>query len=235
MAGHTISHASGLWMGNARHPLQSRRGVGPLGNVVFHDYGVLAAADASGISTGQLVSATAAGTALTITSGTASELAVGRGVRITASGTGASGAINFDLTGTDIYGLVMFETVTGASASGGAVSNSKKAFASVTAATVSGAALATTITVNLGWSDVLGLPFVALDTNFVQAMGATGVDGPMTFVAAATGLNGATDGDVRGTIDHSDALATSFRPTLFMHVNDPTTVTGAYGQAQATG
>ena len=235
MAGHTISHASGLWMGNARHQLQSRRGVGPLANFIFHDYGFLSVADADGITSAQLPSATVAGTALTVTSGAASELSVGRGLRFNASGAGASGTLSYSITGTDIYGHIMFETVTGGGASGGSVSNGKKAFSTVTSFVTGTNGTATTVTIEFGWSDVLGLPFVSTDRNFLLPMGATGEDAAATFVAAATGANGATDGDIRGTIDMSNALATTFRPTVFMHVNDPTTVTGAYGQAQATG
>jgi len=97
------------------------------------------------------------------------------------------------LTGTDVYGAALTETI---ALNGTSTVNGKKAFKTITQAAVSAA---TAGNLSVGSTDILGLPYrvdsraqllVYWDTAFVT----TG-----TFVAAVSTTATATTGDVRGT------------------------------------
>lgn len=121
--------------------------------------------------------------------------AVARNIRVTSNGTDTSGA--FLVSGYDIYGYQMSESITG---SAGGVASGKKAFKYITSVTPTGTIASTLVSVGTG--DVYGLPVCATNVAYVNfwwnsAQIVTGT----TFVAAdTTSPATSTTGDVRGTI-----------------------------------
>ena len=132
------------------------------------------------------------------------------------------------VTGTDVYGIPMTETI---AFNGTTTVNGKKAFKTVTRVAIS-AALAGNASV--GTTDIFGLPIRADSRNYVLTAwnGAFVTTG--TFVAAdTTSPATATTGDVRGTFAVPNAADGVKRLTLWVFVVDDDTQTGLYGVAQA--
>lgn len=131
------------------------------------------------------------------------------------SGEAVAGVVT--VTGTDWQGNAMTETIT---LNGTTVVPGKKAFATVTAATVVGDSGAGFI---IGFGDVLGLPFyldsvdavlLELEDNVAATAG--------TFVKGVDTVASATTGDVRGTYDPNSATDGAANFALYLAVNDPT-------------
>lgn len=174
----------------------------------------------------------AAGTSLT--SGTINDngttrtvivMDVPRNLRFTSSANDTG--ITFTVTGFDVYGAPMTETITGANG----IASGRKAFKYVLAVTASGASAGT---VAIGTGDVLGLPFRVNDASYVVSVkwAATLAADAGTFVAADTATATATTGDVRGTYIPSSASNASRRLTIVTLVADIDTGAGAYGVTQ---
>lgn len=168
---------------------------------------------------------------LTINGGQASggvaTFAVARCVSIVSSNAGDT-TQTATVTGTDVYGIPMTETI---AFNGTTTVNGKKAFKTVTRVAIS-AALAGNASV--GTTDIFGLPIRADSRNYVLTAwnGAFVTTG--TFVAAdTTSPATATTGDVRGTFAVPDAANGTKRLTLWVFVVDDDTQTGLYGVAQA--
>lgn len=142
---HNVSHADAVFMNGAYHPgvyaTNQRRG-GPIGNLVQIELGTPTVGAVDTVAAAQAVAA-----AGYLTLGGLTTLDVARAVSITASGNSA--AVVFTITGTDIHGIPVVETITGVNANTVA---GKKAFKTITSVHASAAA---TGNVSVGDTDVL--------------------------------------------------------------------------------
>jgi hypothetical protein len=152
---------------------------------------------------------------------------------IIATSTTAAADTVFTITGYDQYKMKMKEYFTIASA--GASAAGKKAFKYVSSIAIYSAGDITTDTVDVGFGDVLGLPYCLMaksDLNQVwfnevlETTAATAVIGDTTTATATTG-------DVRGTIDLNSATDGS-AISVYMRL-DPSTKETAAGVAQYAG
>jgi hypothetical protein len=118
---------------------------------------------------------------------------IARNIRITSGGVDTG--ITFTVSGYDLYGYPMTETITGAS---GGIAAGKKAFKFVTAIVQSGAVAST---MSVGTGDVFGLPLLSSFWGDVSIIwNAAWVTAATGYVAAVTTSPAtATTGDVRGT------------------------------------
>lgn len=153
-------------------------------------------------------------------------LDVPRAITITGTAGGVT-AVNFTVTGYDVYFQPMTQTFLGPAAT--ATTTSLKAFKYISSIT---SAATTTAAVTIGTSDVMGLPylmtlwddFLSVTANSVKLTAATG------FVAGVvTSPNTAALGDVRGTYALQTASDGTKRFTFYMNVQDPNTAEGSYG------
>jgi hypothetical protein len=115
---------------------------------------------------------------------------------VTITSAGVDTGITFTVSGFDFYGAALTSTVTGTS---GSVATTKKAFASVTKITASGA---TASTVTAGTADTFGMPVAVLDKGYVGSIGwanSLGFDAGTFTAADTTSPATAATGDVRGT------------------------------------
>jgi hypothetical protein len=151
-----------------------------------------------------------------IVSGGVARLDVPRNVTLTVATTDHS-ARTITVTGTDVYGNVVRENIAGPNAN---TVQGKKAFTTVTAATVDGAVA--TNGISIGFGDVLGLPvFLPGTAHVVREIqdGAPATAG--TVVAGDSALATATTGDVRGTYDPNAACDGDKVFELFVMLADP--------------
>lgn len=188
--------------------------------MLYKDFGAVAAAVSNGVSASQSVASGAAALINgSLASGGVATFATPRNVVAAWTGTAV-----LTVTGTDEYGSI----VTEASASGTSLAG-KKAFKTVTSAVfTTGAVTGATI----GSGDVLGLPF-RVDANGLVAARASNAIDAGTFVAAdTTSPATATTGDVRGTFDPAVALNGTNRVAVVIVCADPSTKIGAYGVKQ---
>lgn len=183
------------------------KGVGPLGRIYVYDQvpatvsTVNLAAGQTLAGAGNLVLAAAAGvTAVVVNGQTRYQFDVPRGVSLTS--TANLSAVNFTVSGYDVYGQPMTSTIAGPNAN---TVNTPKAFYQVTNIAAS-AAVATAV--SAGSSDVFGLPVITPDAGYVASVkwaGALAQDaGTFTKADATTPATAAT-GDVRGTYKPSSA------------------------------
>lgn len=185
--------------------------------MLFVDYGAVAAAVAAGVCASQASSAALLINGSAASGGTVT-FATPRNVVAAWTGTAV-----FTVTGTDEYGSIISES----SASGTSFAG-KKAFKTVTAASVNAAVTALTA----GSGDVLGLP-VRVDANGLIAARASNAIDAGTFVPAdTTSPATATTGDVRGTFDPAVALNGTNRVSVTVVCANPETKVGAYGVKQ---
>lgn len=183
--------------------------------------------DADGIAAAQAVAG--AGN-LTINGALASSgtvtLDVPRAVEIDSSNAGDT-TQTATVYGTDVYGVSMTETIAfnGTTAVAG-----QKAFKTVTRVAISAACAGN---VNVGTTDVFGLPFRVDSRNYCL----TAWDGAFvttgTFAAADTTTATATTNDVRGTYLVPSAADGTKRLTVWMYIESADTGTGLYGVTQA--
>jgi len=136
-------------------------------------------------------------------------VSIARNVVIVSNGNDTTGT--FAVSGFDLYGFPMNETIAGSSAT---TANGKKAFKYIKSVTPAGTLNSTGVTVGTG--DVFGFPLRADDFGHINLVYAgvlsTGAAG--TFTAAVTTAATATSGDVRGTF----ALATASNGTSLLVV-----------------
>jgi len=140
-------------------------------------------------------------------------------------------AMSVTVTGFDVYGQMMKETLSVAATGTDTPAAGLKAFKHILSIAVTSAGNATTNTLNMGWGDVLGLPFKAdykadvLRVSFNDAW-----DDSATIGAADDSTPTATTGDVRGTVDTNSASDGS-RVIVWMKVDGSSKDT-LVGQAQ---
>lgn len=144
-------------------------------------------------------------------------------------------AMTIVVSGYDQYGEAMSELLTIAATGTSQTAAGKKAFKYILSIAITSAGNATTNTLDLGWGDVLGLPyrlaaksdFFTNGTYFNEVLEGTA---PTLVVADATTATNAT-GDVRGTIDLNSALDGS--AVSVWYKTDPTSTETLFGITQA--
>lgn len=145
-------------------------------------------------------------------------------------------AMTITVTGTDVYGEAMTELITVVATGTSTAYNGTKAFKTVTSIAVTAAADAEANTLNMGFGDVLGIPYVLTHESDVLGFYADTTEEKLASVfVAADATNPATNatGDVRGTVNPDTTLDGSVQFWLWMHVQDTGTDTGLAGITQA--
>lgn len=140
------------------------------------------------------------------------------------------------ITGYDVWGQKMAELFTITAGTTSKTATGKKAFKTILSIAFTAAGNAEANTANLGWGDVLGLPYalagksdiVAWFENDAQVL-------PTTVVVADSTTATASTGDVRGTI--APTAATDGTKTYFAWINvaDKSTTNGLKGYDQYSG
>ena len=236
----TIIAAGNALLGD---PSPMPSGVGPLGRIYVFDV-VPQAASTSNVAASQTPAA--AGN-LTLTAGagvksvvrtdgvTVLQLDCPRALSVT-TGTGTTVSSNFTVSGYDFYGQPMSEVIVSGSVAS-TTTNGKKAFYQIT--TIAGSA-ATTSTIVMGTTQLIGLPVRVADGSYIAHVGwSTGfaID-TGTLAIAATVTATSTTGDVRGTFSPSSAPDGIKRLVLgillpAIAVGPNATRAGAFGVTQA--
>lgn len=204
------------------------RGIGPLGrSLVYHlTPAALATANIAALQT------TAGAGSLTLTAGAGVTRVVdGNGVAryqldvprcISFTSAANISAVNFTVSGYDLYGQPMTQTLAGPNAN---TVNTTKAFYQVTSVAVSAAVGTNT---SVGTSDIFGMPVLVSDLAFIERVGwnntlaanaATAVKGDATSPATAA------TGDVRGTVSQAGAASDGAK-TLVVVIGLPGTAVG---------
>lgn len=211
---HNVSHADAVFMGGAYHAgvfsMNQRKG-SPIGNLVQVELGTPTVGADNTIATDQAVAAAGYLTLDGLTT-----LDVARAVSITAAGNSAT--VVFTVTGTDIHGIPVVETITGVNANTVA---GKKAFKTITSVYASAAA---TGDVSVGDTDAIGLPYRLnrLADLLAQFADDTEESASSTIVAGVATAATATTGDVRGTINPDTTLDGSVAIIVWMRVDGRT-------------
>ena len=152
---------------------------------------------------------------------------------LTAAVTHASSAVamTITVTGFDVYGQMMKETLSTAATGQSQSATGKKAFKYILSIAITSAGNATTNTLSMGWADVLGLPLkAAAKSDVMQVWFNDALDASAAVVKADDTTPSATTGDVRGTVDTNSAADGS---AVFVYMRpDPTTKEALYGIAQ---
>jgi hypothetical protein len=241
----TVSSGTIVASGNALlgDPSPMPLGVGPLGRIYVFDV-VPQAASTSNIAASQTPAA--AGN-LTLTAGagnrsvvrtdgtTVLQLDCPRALSVT-TGTGTTVSSNFTVSGYDFYGQPMSEVIVSGSVAS-TTTNGKKAFYQIT--TIAGSA-ATTSTIVMGTTQLLGLPVRVTDGSYIAHVGwnsSFAID-TGTLAVAVTATATTTTGDVRGTFSPSSAPDGIKRLILgillpAIAVGPNATRAGAFGVTQA--
>lgn len=176
-------------------------------------------ADADGVTSAQLLAA--AGN-LTLdgpsVSGGVAVLDVPRNFTLTVATTNQSG-VTFTVTGTDVYGNTMVETLAGPNNNTVA---GKKAFKTITQ--VAASAAVATNGVSVGFGDVLGLPvYLPSAAHVVSEVedGAAASSGTIVAGLSPATVSTATTADVRGTYDPNSAADGAKAFELFVLLSEP--------------
>lgn len=144
-------------------------------------------------------------------------------------------AMTVIVAGFDEYGEAMTELFTFGASAQDVVVAGKKAFKHIRSFTIASGGNATANTLNMGWGNVLGLPYRLNHASdlFSAFAGGTSELGDSTVVAgdAQTATN--ATGDVRGTITFDTAANGTAVFNAWMHVADPNTKSGLVGVSQA--
>jgi hypothetical protein len=145
-------------------------------------------------------------------------------------------AMTILVTGTDTYGEAMSELITVAATGTSEIDDGIKAFKTVTSIAITAAADAEANTLNMGFGDVLGLPYKLEGEYDVLAQYADTTEEKLASVwvaAVATDPATTTTGDVRGTVNPDTACDGSVNYYVWMKVDDVSTKTGLGGVLQA--
>jgi hypothetical protein len=194
---------------NLADPSQMDLGVGPMGRVYVWDTVALqlnaanvcaSSAPAAAGSLALLTTSTLGGRYVQRADGVnVVQLDVPRALQVNTSTTARAVTV----TGYDIYGQLMSETITVVTQA--TPVSGKKAFFQISGATISGSATAVTV----GTTDVLGIPVRVTDGSYIAHVGfndSFAIDAGTLVKADQTNPATATTGDVRGTFDPTTAL-----------------------------
>jgi hypothetical protein len=222
----TISHADELYHGDvhyANYTPDGRRGV-ILSHLVAVSLGSPTTQDTDGICDGVTCSTTAA-TAITLLTDT---LDVPRNLIVDSSdSTEVDGVVT--ITGADEYGEVMVEKIT---ANGTTAVSGKKAFKTLTSISVAACTAAGTI--DIGWGNVLGLPYRVDAKKDIYSPQADGSVEDFTVVVADTDQD-ATSGDCRGTYTPATTPNNVVEFSCLIHLDDFSTKEAVFGYDQYAG
>lgn len=162
-------------------------------------------------------------------------LDVPRNITTINADSGTTAALTITINGYDMYKQPMSETITSSATATSVVADGLKAFKYIYSFVITSAANATANTLNMGWGDVLGLPyalplksdFLTNGTYFNEVLEATA---PTVVKADATTAT-ATTGDVRGTVDLSSATNSS--AISVWYATNPASNVALFGVTQA--
>lgn len=219
-----ITRGSSLSYGKAYYPRANSKPGLPIDPLNFKDYGVIAAADADGVSASQSV--TVASTPLALINGALASSGVATFAtprNVVAAWTGTA---VITITGTDEYGAILIES----SASGTSLTG-KKAFKTITSVSLS--ADVTGLTVGSGV--VIGLPHRVDRGCLIMAKVDNATDAATFVPAVTTNPATATTGDVRGTVSFSSAPNDARAYTVLYKIASVASKVGAYGVDQYDG
>lgn len=152
---------------------------------------------------------------------------------ITVATTTAAAQTVVTITGYDEYGAKLVETIT--IALGGTAGAGKKAFKYVASIAIYSAGDITTDTIDIGFGDVLGLPYrLAAKANLLSTWFNDVQETTLpTVVLADATTPSATTGDVRGTVDLNSASNGS--AIVLYAVFDPSSTASLFGKTQYGG
>ena len=249
MSEHTISHADALFWGNSKKlGGDDKRGVpmtpiyqADLGAPITLDVnGLLIAATSTELPDTETVTYTFAddgGTSPLDGANQTGILDVARNITTLTTHSSSIVAMTVVITGEDEYGEALVEKLTIAATGTSAADNGIKAFKSVSTIAITAAADAEANTLNVGFGDVLGLPFRLSGEYDVLASYADATEelASATVVAAVTTTATSTTGDVRGTVLPNTATDGSVNFRVWMKVNGVATDAEAYGVTQYGG
>ncbi len=229
---HRISNTDDLRSGNAVSPNRDRTGV-PLAGaegqaLIVISLGAPIASDVDGICAAQAVAGAANATINgALASSGAVTLDVPRGVQVDSSDAGDT-TQTVTITGTDVYGQSMVETI---ALNGTTDVLGLKAFKTVTQVAVS-AALAGNLTV--GTTGKLGLPYRPVLGGFLRGRLNEDTADAGTYVAPIRTTSTATTADVRGTYLPAGTLDGTNAYSVTIAVANGPTNAAAYGISQFT-
>lgn len=192
-----------------------------------HEFGAVETADTDGICVAATGSSTLSATGALVSGGVAT-MTTPRAILLTST---SLQAFPVTVAGTDVYGETMSEIIT--LATGALTKAGVKAFKTVTSLTVTGAP---STAIDVGTTDVLGLPLRLADVGKLISFTADGIaDTSLTVVAglASTGVSTTTSADVRGTIDPNTAANGSVRFTAMFVTDGNSVKEKIYGVDQA--
>lgn len=163
-------------------------------------------------------------------------LDVPRNITAAASHGSSVVAMTIVVTGKDEYGNTMVEQLSIAATGTSQTAAGKKAFKSVTSIAITAAADAEANTLDVGFGDVLGLPFRVDGKGQIICTSADGsVEDATIVVADTTDPATATDGDVRGTVDFTTASDGTVEFTALMIRKQTSDAESMFGVAQYAG
>lgn len=254
MSKHNITHATDLFFGGANFPpISASNGrVGApfnpitqlsLGSPIAADpNGLVDAATSTELPNTETVTYTTANdgttpfdnadtpvvTTITTSTGASASvwpIAVPRNMSLNVTHGSSIVAMSCTITGYDVYGVKVQETLSVTATGTTKTTAGKKAFAYIESIAFTAAADAEANTANLGWGDVLGLPYYATaKADVMQVWFNDALDTSVTTVAGDTTTATATTGDVRGTVDPNSACDGS-AVKVWMRVNPETKAT----------
>ena len=251
MAKHHLTHASQLYYGGGYHAgiwNDNRRNGAEITPIVKVDLGAPITLDVNGLvvaATSTELPDTETVTYTFATDGGASPLDgantdgvldAPRNVTSVTSHGSSVVAMTILVTGTDTYNEVMSELLTVPATGTSQAVAGTKAFKTVTSIAITAAADAEANTLNMGWGDVLGLPYNLEGEYDVLAQYADTTEEKLASVwaaADATDPATTTTDDVRGTVDPNTACDGSVNYIVWMKVADPSTKVGLGGVTQA--
>lgn len=249
MPKHNLTNASELYSGKGRYaPLLGINGrIGaPITPAMKLDLGAPITLDANGLivaaTSTELPNAETVTYSFPVTSASPQDGAnvtgvmdVPRNITMVMSHASSVVASSAVVTGTDTYDEDMSELFTFTATGTSKAVAGKKAFKTVSSIAVTAAGNAEANTLNVGWGDVLGLPYVLTGEHDVLAFYADTTEEKLaaTFVAAVSTVATTATGDVRGTVTPDTATDGSVNYYLWMAILDNSTKRGLVGVTQA--
>jgi hypothetical protein len=152
---------------------------------------------------------------------------------IIATSSVAAAATTITITGYDEYRVKVVETL--AIGLGDSAAAGLKAFKWVESVAITSAGDITTDVVDVGFGDVLGLPYTLTGAGDMFRVTFAGATDSATVVKADATTATATTGDIRGTVDPNGTLDGTKEIVCYYVVTNPNTAVGLRGIAQYGG